>query len=117
MTMLTIYPYRLGPCWVFDDARTGLKEEAFVLGSSEVLTRLVEAKKLPKAVKGFALHFGDEPFDGFDAEKIARYGDTEIAALLANPRIVRNRLKVLATITNAFFPDVAMTTSNAVAVP
>lgn len=40
-------------------------------------------------------------FDGFDAEKIARYGDAEIAELLANPQIVRNRLKVLATITNA----------------
>jgi DNA-3-methyladenine glycosylase I len=40
-------------------------------------------------------------FDGFDAEKIARYGDAEVAALLANPKIVRNRLKVLATITNA----------------
>ena len=68
MTILTIYPYRLGPCWVFDDARTGLKAEAFVLGSSEVPTRLVEAKKLPNAVKGFALHFGNEPFDGLDAE-------------------------------------------------
>lgn len=40
-------------------------------------------------------------FDGFDAEKIARYGDTEVAALLANPGIIRNRLKVLATIGNA----------------
>jgi DNA-3-methyladenine glycosylase I len=40
-------------------------------------------------------------FDGFDAEKIARYGDAEIAALLANPGIIRNRLKVLATISNA----------------
>jgi DNA-3-methyladenine glycosylase I len=39
--------------------------------------------------------------DGFDAEKIARYGDAEIAALLANPGIIRNRLKVLATISNA----------------
>jgi DNA-3-methyladenine glycosylase I len=40
-------------------------------------------------------------FDGFDAEKIARYGDAEVAALLANPGIIRNRLKVLATISNA----------------
>ncbi len=31
MRSITIYPYRLGNCWVFDDARTGLKEEAFVL--------------------------------------------------------------------------------------
>lgn len=28
-TTMTIYPYLLGDaCWVFDDARTGLKEEA-----------------------------------------------------------------------------------------
>src|SRR6185369_12576027 len=40
-------------------------------------------------------------FDGFDAEKIARYGDAEVATLLANPGIIRNRLKVLATIQNA----------------
>ena len=40
-------------------------------------------------------------FDGFDAQKIARYGDEKVAELLANPGIVRNRLKVLATISNA----------------
>ena len=40
-------------------------------------------------------------FDGFNAEKIARYGDLEVTALLANPGIIRNRLKVLATISNA----------------
>ena len=40
-------------------------------------------------------------FDLFDAEKIARYSHKKIASLLANPEIVRNRLKVQATITNA----------------
>src|ERR1700761_6357628 len=40
-------------------------------------------------------------FDNFEAEKIARYGRRKIAALLANPGIVRNRLKVAATIANA----------------
>lgn len=40
-------------------------------------------------------------FDGFNAEKIARYGDAKIAALLADPGIIRNRLKVNAAITNA----------------
>jgi DNA-3-methyladenine glycosylase I len=39
--------------------------------------------------------------DLFDAEKIARYGDKKIAELLANPGIIRNRLKVAATIQNA----------------
>jgi len=40
-------------------------------------------------------------FDGFDPEKIARYGARKVAALLADPGIVRNRLKVAATIRNA----------------
>jgi DNA-3-methyladenine glycosylase I len=40
-------------------------------------------------------------FDGFDAEKVAAYGDAKVAELLANPGIVRNRLKVAAAITNA----------------
>lgn len=66
MKTLTLYPYLQGNTWVFDDPRTNLKEEAFVLGSSEVLTRLVEAKAIPDAGKGFTLHFADHPFDGFD---------------------------------------------------
>ncbi|MCG8462127.1 MAG: DNA-3-methyladenine glycosylase I [Holophagales bacterium] len=40
-------------------------------------------------------------FDGFDAEKIARYGEDRIAALLEDPGIVRNRLKVRSAVTNA----------------
>jgi DNA-3-methyladenine glycosylase I len=40
-------------------------------------------------------------FDGWDAHKIAAYGDDKKAELLANPGIVRNRLKVAAAITNA----------------
>ena len=40
-------------------------------------------------------------FDNFDAEKIARYGSEKIDALLADPGIIRNRLKIEATIDNA----------------
>jgi DNA-3-methyladenine glycosylase I len=40
-------------------------------------------------------------FDGFDAEKVARYGEEEVAALLGNPGIIRNRQKVEAAINNA----------------
>lgn len=40
-------------------------------------------------------------FDNFDAETIARYGESDRARLLANAGIVRNRLKIDATITNA----------------
>lgn len=40
-------------------------------------------------------------FDGFRPEKIARYGEREVKRLLADPGIVRNRLKVAAAINNA----------------
>ena len=68
MKTLTIYPYLMGQTWVFDDPRTGLKAEAFVLGMSEMISRLVEIKGIPNAGKGFALQFGDHKFNGFDAE-------------------------------------------------
>src|ERR1700744_4006782 len=40
-------------------------------------------------------------FDHFEMEKIARYGDKKIAELMNNPGIIRNRLKINATIQNA----------------
>ena len=40
-------------------------------------------------------------FDDFDAEKMARYDTEKTASLLADPGIVRNRLKVNAAIGNA----------------
>ena len=40
-------------------------------------------------------------FDNFNAERIAKYNDRKVAELLADPGIVRNRLKVAATIQNA----------------
>lgn len=40
-------------------------------------------------------------FDGFDAEKMARYTSARINKLLQNPEIVRNRLKVESAVSNA----------------
>lgn len=68
MSMLTLYPYLKSGTWMFDDPRTGLKEEAFVLGADAVLTRLVHLKAIPAAERGFTLQFSAEPFDGADAE-------------------------------------------------
>lgn len=42
-----------------------------------------------------------QAFDDFDAERIARYGEAEMTRLLADPGIVRNRLKIAAAIGNA----------------
>ncbi len=43
----------------------------------------------------------DAAFDGWDPEKIAQYGPDDIARLMANPGIVRNRLKVNGAVQNA----------------
>jgi DNA-3-methyladenine glycosylase I len=40
-------------------------------------------------------------FDNFEPTKVASYDDTKVQALLANPGIVRNRLKIQAAIQNA----------------
>jgi len=40
-------------------------------------------------------------YDGFDPERVARYDDRKVAELLADAGIVRNRLKIAASITNA----------------
>lgn len=40
-------------------------------------------------------------FDGFDIDKVAAYGQKDVKRLLANAGIIRNRLKIEATIENA----------------
>ena len=40
-------------------------------------------------------------FDNFDIQKVAKYSEAKIEALLQNPAIVRNKLKVNATVNNA----------------
>src|SRR5207248_6160440 len=40
-------------------------------------------------------------FDGFDAAKIARYGDKQIARLMNDAGIIRNRQKINAAVKNA----------------
>ena len=45
-------------------------------------------------------HFRDA-FDQFDYKKIAHYSEEKVEALMQNAGIVRNRLKILATINNA----------------
>jgi len=40
-------------------------------------------------------------FDNFDARKISQYSENDVSRLLVNSEIVRNRLKINATITNA----------------
>ncbi len=40
-------------------------------------------------------------YDGFDVDTLAAYGEAEIARLLADPGVIRNRLKINAAVENA----------------
>ena len=40
-------------------------------------------------------------YDDFDPEKVAAYGEDKISALLLNPGIIRNRMKIEASVNNA----------------
>ena len=40
-------------------------------------------------------------FDNFDVQKISQYSENDVSRLLVNSEIIRNRLKINATITNA----------------
>jgi DNA-3-methyladenine glycosylase I len=40
-------------------------------------------------------------FDGFDAQRVARYDRRKLAQLLKNPGIIRNRLKIASAVRNA----------------
>jgi DNA-3-methyladenine glycosylase I len=40
-------------------------------------------------------------FSGFDPEKVARYSDKRIEALIQDPAIIRNRMKIAAAVRNA----------------
>lgn len=42
-----------------------------------------------------------QAFDHFDLEKVCAYDETALARLMENPRIIRNRLKIRAAVTNA----------------
>ncbi|MBA2528672.1 MAG: DNA-3-methyladenine glycosylase I [Euzebyales bacterium] len=40
-------------------------------------------------------------FAGFDVERVAAFGDADVERLMADPGVIRNRAKILATIANA----------------
>jgi DNA-3-methyladenine glycosylase I len=40
-------------------------------------------------------------FDRFDPKRVAAYGEDKVLELLANPGLIRNRLKILSTVNNA----------------
>ena len=46
-------------------------------------------------------------YDGFDIERVINYGDDKIGALISNPDIIRNKLKIKASVGNSrVFKDI-----------
>jgi len=61
-SIIAIHPYKYEGLWVFDDARVGLVQEPFVLGTGEIIERMVQG--VPDAASGFTLLFSAQPFPG-----------------------------------------------------
>jgi DNA-3-methyladenine glycosylase I len=75
---------------IHDDRR--LFEFLLLEGAQAGLSWITILKKREAYRKAFA---------GFDPERVARFGPTQVEKLLANPGIVRNRLKVASAVKNA----------------
>ena len=76
----------------------GRAEEVLDPASGAVLATVREAS--PEQVNR-AASAAHRAFDGWDAERIASYGPDDTARLLADPGIIRNRLKVEGAVKNA----------------
>ena len=63
--------------------------------------RLASARTDSSGIDRGQIEFRGQQADQFDARRIANYDDRKVAKLLADPGIVRNRLKIAATIRNA----------------
>lgn len=73
------------------DARLLFEHLSLDIFQSGLSWRVVLAKR-----EGFR-----EAFEGFEPRRVAEYDEAEVARLLGNEAIVRNRSKILATINNA----------------
>lgn len=61
-----IAPYKYLDIWVFDDAKKGLVQEAFVGGADTIIDLLTS--HIPDAASGFVLLFSGSNFPGYQHE-------------------------------------------------
>ncbi|MBD3187475.1 hypothetical protein GF325_11640 [Candidatus Bathyarchaeota archaeon] len=69
-SMMVIFPYCKHGTWMFDDDKVGLRAEPFVLGMSQLITRVIasKAEKMKNAREGFKLIFSKDEFPGHDVK-------------------------------------------------
>jgi len=61
-----ISPYKFNGQWVFDDEERGLLREAFIAGSDDIIDKMVRAKDIRNAEKGFLIIFSGGEFPGYE---------------------------------------------------
>lgn len=84
------------PAWIYRDTRPPNDDAYF-----ENMTRVIFIAGLSwKMIDRKWLNF-KKAFKNFSINEVAGFDDKDIARLLNNPGIVRNRAKILATINNA----------------
>jgi DNA-3-methyladenine glycosylase I len=88
LLVLVLEPYTFG---------TPAYHVLYDLGGIEMITRCAWAT----TTDPLYIAYHEQAFDDFDPSRVAQYGPDKVAELLANPGIVRNRLKVAAAIQNA----------------
>ena len=89
-------PEEKPPDWVYTDKRPATDREYF-----ENLTRCIFQAGLSWQLMASKWPGFRRAFDGFDITRVAAYGAEDIARLSADPGIIRNKNKILATIHNA----------------
>jgi len=84
------------PDWVYKDSRPATDREYF-----ENMARCIFQAGLNWQLVADKWPRFREAFHGFDVDKVASYGPSDVARLLEDEGIIRNRQKIEATILNA----------------
>lgn len=74
-SLFTIRIYKWNTLWVFDDPLVGLKQEPFVAGSDDIITKATE--KMTKLNHGVVCVFSDGKFPTADLELVHRGPDEQ----------------------------------------
>lgn len=71
--LITLFPFKYKGVWMFNDRRTKLHNEAFVMGIDDMLDQLTAG--IPDATNGFRLTISAEPFPNYMVELQRRQRD------------------------------------------
>ena len=64
----TIFPYKLGGQWMFDDEKLDIHREPFVGGADDLIETVTDLQALRSPENGFRMVFSAQKFKGFELE-------------------------------------------------